>query len=341
MKKENNKFRNYTLALFVLLISLLTGCILQNQNDNSGGGGSSTSSNNNQQKKGYIGQIIKTPDGSQYDDYLKTETDEYGIESPVEEIQLKLIELRDTGEEVIIFGELVNNVPDYGGQQILVNQIKVPSEDLSFTWFVENNKELGISFYYPEHTVFEIIGNSINFDGWALEPFKNPKSLEFQQWLDLNFAESKSAPCQLDTVVEDLVIGDYETYKISIGEEENCEELGIFAMSIDKQNVARLLIGEFPNQNYKRIIKTFRFVKTLTKDEVDINQAKKSGEDNGNDSAGLANPASVFCEEQNGKIDIRIDEKNNGEYGVCIFKDGTECEEWAFYRGECKIGDSK
>jgi TolB protein len=51
-------------------------------------------------------------------------------------------------------------------------------------------------------------------------------------------------------------------------------------------------------------------------------------------TTGLANPASVYCEEQGYTLEMRTDE--NGAYGVCIFPDGSECEEWAFYRGECK-----
>ena len=51
----------------------------------------------------------------------------------------------------------------------------------------------------------------------------------------------------------------------------------------------------------------------------------------------MANPASVFCEEQGGRIELR--EAEGGTYGVCIFDDGSECDEWAFYREECKPGD--
>lgn len=47
----------------------------------------------------------------------------------------------------------------------------------------------------------------------------------------------------------------------------------------------------------------------------------------------MANPASVYCEGQGGRLEMRTDE--NGTVGVCIFTDGSECEEWAFYRGEC------
>jgi putative hemolysin len=49
---------------------------------------------------------------------------------------------------------------------------------------------------------------------------------------------------------------------------------------------------------------------------------------------GLPNPASVFCQEQGGQLEIRTD-ASGGQYGVCIFADGSECDEWAFYRGEC------
>lgn len=49
----------------------------------------------------------------------------------------------------------------------------------------------------------------------------------------------------------------------------------------------------------------------------------------------LPNPASVYCLKQGGKLEIRKD-KDEGEYGVCVFSDGTECDEWAFFKGECK-----
>lgn len=50
--------------------------------------------------------------------------------------------------------------------------------------------------------------------------------------------------------------------------------------------------------------------------------------------AALANPASVNCEKQGGKVEMRKD-VIGGEYGVCIFGNGKECEEWALFRGEC------
>ena len=54
--------------------------------------------------------------------------------------------------------------------------------------------------------------------------------------------------------------------------------------------------------------------------------------------AGMANPASVSCEQSGGTVEIKKDATGN-EYGMCTFKNGTSCEEWALFRGEgCKPG---
>jgi putative hemolysin len=54
----------------------------------------------------------------------------------------------------------------------------------------------------------------------------------------------------------------------------------------------------------------------------------------GSEKTGMANPASVYCAESGYKTDIRTS-PNGSQYGSCIFSDGNECEEWAFFRGEC------
>jgi len=50
--------------------------------------------------------------------------------------------------------------------------------------------------------------------------------------------------------------------------------------------------------------------------------------------AKLPNPAAVFCENQGYAYEIRTDAAGN-QYGVCIFPDSSECDGWAYYRGEC------
>ena len=55
--------------------------------------------------------------------------------------------------------------------------------------------------------------------------------------------------------------------------------------------------------------------------------------------ANMPNPASMYCEQNGGSLDLRQD--TSGEVsGVCVFPDKSECDEWAYYRGECKPGDS-
>ncbi len=47
----------------------------------------------------------------------------------------------------------------------------------------------------------------------------------------------------------------------------------------------------------------------------------------------MPNPASVFCEEQGGQLEFRTE--NGGDVGYCLFLDGSECEEWNFFSGDC------
>lgn len=52
---------------------------------------------------------------------------------------------------------------------------------------------------------------------------------------------------------------------------------------------------------------------------------------------GTANPASVHCAEQGGTEETR-DGEDGGQYGVCVFPDGSECDSWAYFREECAPG---
>lgn len=53
-------------------------------------------------------------------------------------------------------------------------------------------------------------------------------------------------------------------------------------------------------------------------------------------STGLANPAAVYCQEMGYKLETRT-RGDGGQYGVCIFPDRKECNQWAFFRGECGV----
>jgi putative hemolysin len=53
--------------------------------------------------------------------------------------------------------------------------------------------------------------------------------------------------------------------------------------------------------------------------------------------ATLANPASQNCINKGGKL-LMLQRCDLGEYGVCIFPNNFQCEEWALFRGECPSG---
>ena len=50
--------------------------------------------------------------------------------------------------------------------------------------------------------------------------------------------------------------------------------------------------------------------------------------------AGMPNPASVYCTQQGNKLEIRT-AADGSQNGICIFPDGSTCDEWVYYRGEC------
>jgi len=63
---------------------------------------------------------------------------------------------------------------------------------------------------------------------------------------------------------------------------------------------------------------------------------KQITEEKPGEQAQIANPASVYCEEQGGTLEIRTAD-DGSQTGYCTLKDGTECEEWAYYRRECPV----
>jgi putative hemolysin len=51
--------------------------------------------------------------------------------------------------------------------------------------------------------------------------------------------------------------------------------------------------------------------------------------------ANMPNPASVYCEQNGNKLEI-VTAADGSQNGICIFPDGSACDEWAYYRGECR-----
>ena len=65
-------------------------------------------------------------------------------------------------------------------------------------------------------------------------------------------------------------------------------------------------------------------------------EGEKTNPKEGQKEATLPNPASQNCIEKGGQLEML--QETAGTLGICKFSDGSECEEWQFYRGECQKG---
>jgi len=55
--------------------------------------------------------------------------------------------------------------------------------------------------------------------------------------------------------------------------------------------------------------------------------------------SGMANPASEFCVNSSGTWSVKQD-KDGNQQGICTFADSSWCDEWDFYRNNCKPGNN-
>jgi putative hemolysin len=68
----------------------------------------------------------------------------------------------------------------------------------------------------------------------------------------------------------------------------------------------------------------------LTKEEAQKERAKQQAQ--------VANPATLYCMNTTGAgWQVKEDSERNQE-GICTFSDASWCDEWDYYRGNCKPG---
>lgn len=73
------------------------------------------------------------------------------------------------------------------------------------------------------------------------------------------------------------------------------------------------------------------YKKPVPSDKVEVEVENK---------AELANPASEYCQENGGEIEM-VTADDGSQFGLCKFEDYA-CDEWAFFRKECDIeGDAE
>ena len=78
--------------------------------------------------------------------------------------------------------------------------------------------------------------------------------------------------------------------------------------------------------------KTFWIVALLAIGALTLTGCNKNTPvENPDENTEIANPASVYCEENGGTLNL--------EEWLCMFEDGSYCEEWSYFRWECQPGE--
>ncbi len=95
--------------------------------------------------------------------------------------------------------------------------------------------------------------------------------------------------------------------------ENCCIDVGCLEGQICENNIC-VLSGKYEGQ-------------TVPKEDTHVNEEEIGT------GVGVADPASIYAVEMGCKHKLITNEK--GQIGICILPDGTECEEWDFYRGKC------
>ena len=54
----------------------------------------------------------------------------------------------------------------------------------------------------------------------------------------------------------------------------------------------------------------------------------------------MPNPASVYCTQNGNKLEIHT-AADGSQNGICVFPNGSTCDEWAYFRGECGLAPQK
>jgi uncharacterized repeat protein (TIGR01451 family) len=53
----------------------------------------------------------------------------------------------------------------------------------------------------------------------------------------------------------------------------------------------------------------------------------------GGDAPGMANPAAIYCQELG--YEYQVVDAADGQHGICVLPDGSECDAWGFLQGKC------
>lgn len=291
---------------------------------------------------GLTGRIVSLGDGAQFDDKLVLDGPlpvEIGITSAVFEnghpmLRDAIAALRDTGQTVTVDGQIIAGAADVNGCQVQVRTIYIDGEpvDPLGEWLTYTEDEWGLSLRYPPNATAR------RGDG----PFVTVA------WDDVELVLGCRLPDQ--------------THSLAYRQTESLAPMGyVRFLGDDEPRLGWWVDGRLLGVRYGKPvsvrdggeIRRGPLTCTLSlwqrgsnwfatgdlapeaQETADIMLSTVAWvEASAPQPAGLPNPAAAFCVEQGGQQVLRTDAQG-GQYGICLFGDGSECEEWAFFRGEC------
>ena len=175
------------------------------------------------------------------------------------------------------------------------------------------NEKLGdLADYIVKAYQYQIMG--INADGTALEYF-NPNSY--------------------------VTRADYATVfsRVLYWSENNLTWDNYYSKHLAALKEAGILTNDVPTiQEVRGWVMLMMYRSAKTSEKVDT-ETPKEEENKAEESTWaivwIANPASTYCVEQWWEVEIKENE-DGSQYGMCKFKDGTEVEEWEYFRANHK-----
>lgn len=231
-----------------------------------------------------------------------------------------------------------------------LTKIPSPTPNPTVNWKTYTNKDLGFSIRYPENireyyfpgvgilgsrTGSNIIISLLNIE----HPYLTGKNNEIRiMWYSNETTPNKI----IDDVIQAQKIrtpsSAFEKSYFTIdGEKEEAVtekrppdyELQYSYIKTNKAILEFMLMYQTKNKEktlklFNQILSTFKFL-----DQNLIPDPSSS-------SSTITNPASVYCIDQGGQSKI-MSNPDGSQYGLCIFSDGRQCDEWDFFRTKiCK-----
>ncbi len=236
-----------------------------------------------------------------------------------------------------------------------LGQVNAAFNQLNYVWRFVKEFELKHEvahkrFEEMEETMEDMVGDFLEFEVMEMEseemPMEDKKALnkmikqvkegdmeqawdEYREKMEQRHVEEKGEIEEVELPYEEMNLSNEQIEKIK-------EATRILPWEIKQklQNLPPEMIIEATEQIRGKI----RAVPETTTERV--RERIEQRIENRGDPTGLANPASEFCIKKGGKLEIRTND-SGGQFGICHFPNGTECEEWALYKGTCLSEDLK